>query len=73
MEADIEFNDLYDGKSTYYKKIKVKDFLNLFRNSNILNIHNCLTNNIIDEIFVDENSYEDKKQSCITKRKNFKN
>lgn len=73
MEADIEFNDLYDGKSTYYKKIKVKDFLNLFRNSNVLNIHNCLTNNIIDEIFVDENSYEDKKQSCITKRKNFKN
>ena len=64
-ETDIIFKDYLDGKVVYEKKIKVKDFVKLFRADNISAIYTFITNNISDKSAINENYIEEITQRSI--------
>lgn len=57
-EANIILRDYLNDEIVYEKKIKVKDFVMLFRIDNVHNIYNFIKNNIQDKTMVDENNYQ---------------
>ena len=57
-ETDIILRDYLNDEIVYEKKIKVKDFVMLFRIDNVQNIYNFIISNIKDKTLVDENNYQ---------------
>lgn len=57
-ETDIILRDYLNDEIVYEKKIKVKDFVMLFRIDNVHNIYNFIKNNIQDKTMLDEDNYQ---------------
>ena len=57
-ETDIILRDYLNDEIVYEKKIKVKDFVMLFRIDNVQNIYNFIISNIKDKTLVDEKNYQ---------------
>lgn len=72
QETGIIIRDYYNEENCYEKKLKVKDFVDLFLISNVETIYDFIANNVTDEkIIIDEYMQKLKIKSILNEKRNI--